>query len=205
MITSENIKSVNERVKKVEIKGKNYVCVAARVAAFREICPEGSITTDIIEMKDGIVTMKTTVADETGRVLATGMAHEKESSSYINKTSYIENCETSSVGRALGMLGIGSDEQISSAEEVANAINNQQKNEDSKKKPEQKPKPNAMSDEISDLERDTLATMCRNVGRDPAVYLRQANWPHVSKANYGRALQALKQEEMKNATEGKVN
>ena len=71
--------------------------------------------------------MKTTITDENGKILATGMAQEKETSSYINKTSYIENCETSAVGRALGMLGIGSDEQMASAEEVANAINNQNK------------------------------------------------------------------------------
>jgi hypothetical protein len=126
MITAEQLKTVNERIKKIEVKGKAYACVAARVQAFREMCPEGRISTEIISMADGIVVMKSTVTDETGRVLATGMAYEKEESSYINKTSYIENCETSAVGRALGMLGIGSDEQMASAEEVANAINSQQ-------------------------------------------------------------------------------
>jgi hypothetical protein len=127
MITAETIKSVNERVKKIEVKGKNYTCVAARISAFRELCPVGTISTEILSLADGIVTMKTTITDENGKILATGMAQEKETSSYINKTSYIENCETSAVGRALGMLGIGSDEQMASAEEVANAINNQNK------------------------------------------------------------------------------
>ena len=51
----------------------------------------------------------------------------KENSSFINKTSYIENCETSAVGRALGMAGIGIDTAVASAEEVQNAINNQNK------------------------------------------------------------------------------
>ena len=78
MITAEQIKGVNERIKKIEVKGKAYACVPARVQAFREICPEGSIETDVISMADGIVTMKTTVKDETGRVLATGLAQEKE-------------------------------------------------------------------------------------------------------------------------------
>lgn len=127
MITAETIKSVNERVKKIEVKGKNYTCVAARISAFRELCPVGTISTEILSLADGVVTMKTTITDENGKILATGMAQEKETSSYINKTSYIENCETSAVGRALGMLGIGSDEQMASAEEVANAINNQNK------------------------------------------------------------------------------
>ena len=127
MITAETIKSVNERVKKIEVKGKNYTCVAARISAFRDLCPVGTISTEILSLADGVVTMKTTITDENGKILATGMAQEKETSSYINKTSYIENCETSAVGRALGMLGIGSDEQMASAEEVANAINNQNK------------------------------------------------------------------------------
>ena len=54
-----------------------------------------------------------------------GYAQEKESSSFINKTSFIENCETSAVGRALGMCGFGIDTSIASYEEVQNAINNQ--------------------------------------------------------------------------------
>lgn len=125
MITFDKIDELNKRIKKVDIKGKNYAMVAARVQAFRELCPDGSIETDIVALGDGVVTMKATLRDETGRVIATGLAQEKESSSFINKTSYIENCETSAVGRAIGMLGIGSDEQMASAEEVANAINNQ--------------------------------------------------------------------------------
>ena len=133
MITAETIKSVNERVKKIEVKGKNYTCVAARISAFRELCPVGAISTEILSLADGVVTMKTTITDENGKILATGMAQEKETSSNINKTSYIENCETSAVGRALGMLGIGSDEQMASVEEVANAINNQGKEQDKNK------------------------------------------------------------------------
>ena len=59
-------------------------------------------------------------------VLGTGTAYEKESSSYINKTSYIENCETSAVGRALGMAGFGIDTSVASFEEVSNAIAQQE-------------------------------------------------------------------------------
>lgn len=151
MITAEGIKNVNERVKKVEIKGKYYACVAARVAAFRELCPEGSITTEIVGLDDGVVTMKATITNDAGRILATGMAQEKESSSFINKTSFIENCETSAVGRALGMLGIGSDEQMASAEEVANAINNQKSEH----------KPATMHDRISPNMVKTLRGMAK--------------------------------------------
>lgn len=125
-MTFEQLKEVNAHVARIEVKGKAYAVVAARVQAFRELFPNGSIVTEIVSMEDGVVTMRTTVADEEGRVLATGLAQEKETSSYINKTSYIENCETSAVGRALGMLGIGSDEQMASAEEVSNAIRQQE-------------------------------------------------------------------------------
>lgn len=69
--------------------------------------------------------MRATVSDENGKILGTGLAYEKETSSYINKTSYIENCETSAVGRALAMLGIGTDASMCSAEELVNAIKNQ--------------------------------------------------------------------------------
>lgn len=126
MITAEKIQVLNEAIKKIEVKGKMYACVPARVAAFREMCPDGFIGTEIIHLEDGVVTMQCTVKDENGKVLATGYAQEKEGSSQVNRTSYIENCETSAVGRALGMLGIGSDEQMASAEEVANAIHQQE-------------------------------------------------------------------------------
>ena len=59
-------------------------------------------------------------------LVATGNAYEKEASTFINKTSYIENCETSAIGRALGVYGIGIDASLASAEEVVNAVNNQE-------------------------------------------------------------------------------
>ena len=52
---------------------------------------------------------------------ATGHAMEKEGSTYINKTSHIENCETSAVGRALAMLGFEIKKSVASKEEVENA------------------------------------------------------------------------------------
>ena len=70
--------------------------------------------------------MKATVKDENDVTKATGYAYEKESSSFINKTSFIENCETSAWGRALGNLGIGIDASIASADEVQNAQLNQE-------------------------------------------------------------------------------
>ena len=86
--------------------------------------PEGTIKTTLISDEEGRCIMQAEVYDG-DLLLATGTAYEREQSSYINKTSYIENCETSAVGRALGMLGLGIDTSVASKEEVENAIQQQ--------------------------------------------------------------------------------
>lgn len=115
-------------MKTVNIKGKDYVEVNERLKYFRnEKKYEGySLESQIINLtEDGIITIKAIIKDANDRVVATGLAQEKESSSFINKTSFVENCETSAWGRALGNLGIGIDTSVASAEEVQNAIKNQ--------------------------------------------------------------------------------
>jgi len=110
--------------KTINVKQKQYVEVTERVKYFR-IAPEfkgWSIETEIISMEDGEVLMKTTIKDSEGIIKSTGLAHEVQEASYINKTSYIENCETSAVGRALAMLAIGIDTSMASADEVEIAI-----------------------------------------------------------------------------------
>jgi len=114
-------------LKTIEIKGKSYVMVNERIAYFRETYPEGSIITELLSSTDGVHTFKA-MAISNGNVLATGHASEKDGSSFINKTSALENAETSAVGRALGILGIGIDNSIASAEEVSNAVKNQTNN-----------------------------------------------------------------------------
>ena len=138
MFTKEALEEANKSLSTVGISKKDktgnvkttqYAMVTERIKGFRNICPDGSITTEIISLVDGVVTMKATITDESGKVIATGLAQEKETSSFINKTSFIENCETSAVGRALGFAGIGVDGSMASAEEVANAIMNQNNQE----------------------------------------------------------------------------
>ena len=115
----------NETIKTTDIKGKDYAEVNQRIKAFRMVYPQGSIPTEMLSNENGICVFKASVYTDDGRLLATGTAYEKEDSSFINKTSYIENCETSAVGRALGIAGFGIDVSVASAEEVQNAINNQ--------------------------------------------------------------------------------
>jgi hypothetical protein len=116
---------------------------------------------------------------EEGRILSTGFAQEKESGSYINKTSYIENCETSAVGRALGFCGYGIDDSLGSANEVANAMLQQE----------------AMKDLATDAEKATLRALCAKAGIDVHDVLRAIGWTGglLTKAQHGLALAWLKE------------
>jgi hypothetical protein len=126
MITWESICKAVEPMKTVNIKGKEYATVPERIKAFRQVCPGGCIATEIIELTEDRVVMRATVSDEDGKILGTGMAFEMRDSSYINKTSFVENCETSAVGRALGMVALGVDASMASAEELVNALRGQE-------------------------------------------------------------------------------
>ena len=134
-ITWEDIEKANKTMITMDINGKDYALVNQRVKAFRMCYPSGSIETDyILDGEEGkrrcLFTVK--VKDNFGNVLSTGTAEEKENSTFINETSFIENCETSAVGRALGFAGFGIDTSIASAEEIQNAQANQDNSNESK-------------------------------------------------------------------------
>ena len=114
------------KLKTVNIKGKEYVEVNTRIKYFRQNFKEWSLTSEIIELTSETVLIKAVIRNPEGRIIASGYAHEEKASSYINKTSFIENCETSAWGRALGNLGIGIDSSVASYEEVKTAIQKQE-------------------------------------------------------------------------------
>lgn len=109
------------KLKTINIKGKEYVEVNERLKYFRENHAEHSLITEIIQCTEEHCVMKATIYNS-GVEVATGHAHEIRSANFINKTSYVEVCETSAWGRALANFGIGIDSQVASAHEVANAI-----------------------------------------------------------------------------------
>ena len=113
-------------MKTINIHGKEYVEVNERIKYFREAYDHWSLISEIVELSEKRCVMKATVLNEEGRAIATGTAYEMLGSSFINKTSFIENCETSAWGRALANLGIGLDTSIASAEEVLNAKKQQE-------------------------------------------------------------------------------
>lgn len=133
-VTFKDIEKANSTIRTTNIKGKDYAEVNQRIKAFRMLYPDGYIRTEIIEsdLDVGFVMMQAVVGyyDENGidRILGTGTSYEwkNDPKSMVNKTSFIENCETSAVGRALGMLGLGIDVAIASAEEVKYAVQHQE-------------------------------------------------------------------------------
>lgn len=108
----------------VNIHGKEYKTVAKRVQEFRASYPSWSIMTDVVKIDDEQVLIKAQIINPESKILATGHGHELRAASQINRTSYVENAETSAIGRALACLGLGGTE-FASADEVANAIHQQ--------------------------------------------------------------------------------
>jgi len=109
----------------VNIHGKEYTMVDERVAKFHELYSNGSITSSMSQ-KDDMFIFKSTATPDVDKPerFFTGHAYEIIGSTQINKTSALENCETSAIGRCLGFLNIGLN-GIATADEVANAIHQQ--------------------------------------------------------------------------------
>lgn len=125
----------NSLIKTIKVKDNDYAQVNQRVKAFRYLYPKGRIDNKLsITGEEGhrLCLCETTIYDDMGNILANGHAEEKEGSTFINKTSFVENAESSSVGRALSFINLGIEVSIASAEEVENAMLNQ-----SSKKPTQ--------------------------------------------------------------------
>lgn len=116
------------KFKTTNIKGKQYVEVNERIKFFRQETQykNWGIITDFPVLDSEQAMCRCSIVTPEGNVVAQGHAHEERSASNINKTSYVENCETSAIGRALGILGIGIDTSVASANEVEDAIAKQQ-------------------------------------------------------------------------------
>ena len=121
-------------MKTINIKGKEYVQVNERIGYFHSQKKYDKWGIETIKIKDEVcqtkkdrlVQFRAVIFDESKMIRATGHAEEYMGSSYINKTSFIENCETSAIGRALGLLGIGINSSIDTADTIENAIENQE-------------------------------------------------------------------------------
>lgn len=159
MATFEDIRKVNAEIKMTDIgRGKEYAEVPQRVLAFRKLYPNGSLTSELVLYENGVFIVKATATDEDGRILGTGLAYEKEGSSFINKTSALENAETSAWGRCLAACGLIGGDSICSAEEVQNAILNQEGNET-----------------ISDKDASKMKKLLQETDSDVLAFLKMVN------------------------------
>jgi len=117
-----------ESKKSGQVIKKIYETVAERVRKFRETCPisEGwALKTNINFPDDNMVLAIAQVVDPKGSVVASGTAEEARDAGYINKTSAVENAETSAIGRCLFAAGFGGGE-FCSAEELLAALKRQE-------------------------------------------------------------------------------
>ena len=131
----------------VKIHNKEYYTVAERINLLCDLIEQQektySLTTELISWENEVVIMKATLTITSYKnkhasldtleayttiSTYTGHAYEKEDSSQINKTSALENCETSAIGRALSAAGFGGGNEYASANEVENAIHQQKFN-----------------------------------------------------------------------------
>ena len=139
-------------MKKINIKGKPYVEVHERVIYFRQNFGTKEemfgINTKIEEwdkVNKEVIT-RAWITDPKDRTVASGLAHEAQGdpNSFVNATSYVENCETSAIGRALAAMGIGIEDAYASADEVNRAIEQQEVKKEKKGKEKKKELTNMM-------------------------------------------------------------
>lgn len=115
--------------KAVDIKGKKYVLVSDRILFFNENFNMGSISTELLSKpEDKHIVVKACVFPEglDGNVF-TGHSQAVIGEGLINKTAALENAETSAVGRALAMMGIGVIDSVASVDELNKAGANKPK------------------------------------------------------------------------------
>src|SRR5215217_5330842 len=107
-----------------------YITVSERIEKFYAKFPQGRILTSIVEhdAETGFILIRAEVYrdPEDGLPAATGHAYELRSAGHVQAGSYVEVCETSSVGRALALLGFEVRRGVASREEVIRGAKKQQ-------------------------------------------------------------------------------
>ena len=112
--------------KAIDIKGKKYVLVSDRVLYFNETYPNGSIVTQrIMTEEPWVEVFKATITPDCSKPerYFTWYSQAKWWDWFINKTSALENAETSSVWRWLAMMWIWVIDSIASLDEINKAEN----------------------------------------------------------------------------------
>ena len=119
-------KNMNKKLPTINFKGKEYTLISERVKYFNETYSKGSIRTELVSSPESDrVIVKATIWPGDSERFFTGYSQAKwsDTSSFVNKSSALENAETSAVGRALALMGIGVTDSIASLDEVKKAQN----------------------------------------------------------------------------------
>lgn len=122
---TDALKYANENIAYISIHNKEYAEVKEKVKAFRAVFPEGSISTKVVEVDEEHCICKASIFNENGSLLAEGHAQENIATTKF-KDSMLEIAETSAIGRALGVLGIGVKGGIDSAETMRRAADKEE-------------------------------------------------------------------------------
>ena len=114
------------KIPTVDIKGKKYSTVNERHRHLLQYFPEARFNEEILFHDNERVVVKTElyISDT---IYAVGHAEEHRNANFINKTSALENCSSSALGRCIAAFGLSGSE-YASAEELVNALNNQGNN-----------------------------------------------------------------------------
>ena len=167
----------------VDFKGKSYTTVAERINKLSQSVDTYSLTTEVVELGGNYVLMKATLKIDDN--IYTGHAYEEKDSSFINKTSHIENAETSSIGRALASANLHGSGEFCSADELTNAINNQNSPKTSKTVPKSSENTQNVQTSISDD--DDVITFGKHEGKkwsDPTVDDGYLKWIEGNNERY---------------------
>ena len=113
----ELVKVLHEKHGVPQKGGKKYTQVVHRMEAFRSVLGLGiGFDTQIVVDDGKRVVIKAIASDKDGRILGSGFAEEIRGEGHVNKTSALENAETSAIGRCLASLGISGGEYASANE-----------------------------------------------------------------------------------------
>lgn len=125
-VSYKQIEDANSEINTMQLGSKNYAPVNERIKAYRKVYPAGCIKTQIESQDENNITIIAYVSDENKDIIATGRASEKRTDKGINATRLVENCETSAIGRALGIAGFGVDTAVASAEDMEKVDENKE-------------------------------------------------------------------------------
>jgi hypothetical protein len=184
-------KKTGKGIKTIKIKGKDYCMVKDRLLYFREQYPNHKLVTRIIEITDEIAILQAEVIDPESNVIADGIAREVrlDKNSFVNSTSYVENCQTSAWGRALGCLGIGIETSIASADEVRGAIGGSDAGPKPVQKPQRAPKNRTADDpevgkEMEEGKEDPHAKIVEEYKKTIRPMLKELGWDLAKQSEY---------------------